>query len=120
MLNVKQSTELIDYLITKYPGIDFHYSSEFGFRFNGDISFTDAELIEEFNSLTNEKPLRLLRIQRDQLLLETDWWCVSDRTPTPEQLQYRQALRDLPSTASPALDENGQLTGVTWPENPAS
>jgi hypothetical protein len=61
-----------------------------------------------------------LRAIRNQLLSATDWWCVSDRTPTPEQLAYRQALRDLPSTASPALDENGQLTGVTWPEKPAT
>ena len=66
-------------------------------------------------------PLNLwvqLRDQRNQLLSETDWWCVSDHTPTPEQLQYRQALRDLPSTASPSLDEDGNLTGVTWPTKP--
>jgi hypothetical protein len=31
---------------------------------------------------------------------------------------YRQALRDLPSTASPSLDENGNLTNVTWPNKP--
>jgi hypothetical protein len=59
-----------------------------------------------------------LRNQRNSLLAETDWWCVSDRTATAEQLTYRQALRDLPSTATPALDENGQLTGVTWPVKP--
>ena len=26
-------------------------------------------------------------------------------------------LRDLPSTAEPQLDENGQLTNVTWRQN---
>jgi len=37
---------------------------------------------------------------------------------TQEQKDYRKALRDLPSTASPELDEDGNLTGVTWPTNP--
>jgi hypothetical protein len=73
---------------------------------------------EQVNAAIAAEPMRQLRIQRDQLLSSTDWWCVSDRTATAEQLAYRQALRDLPSTASPALDENGQLTGVTWPEKP--
>ena len=30
---------------------------------------------------------------------------------------YRQALRDLPATAEPKL-ENGMLTNITWPEVP--
>jgi hypothetical protein len=59
-----------------------------------------------------------LRNQRNSLLAETDWWVLPDRTPTQAQLDYRQALRDLPATASPALDENGNLTGVTWPNKP--
>ena len=43
---------------------------------------------------------------------------VPDLTMTKKQMDYRKALRDLPSTASPELDEDGQLTGVTWPEKP--
>jgi len=27
-------------------------------------------------------------------------------------------LRDLPNTATPELDEYGNLTNVTWPEKP--
>ena len=34
-------------------------------------------------------------------------------------LTYRQALRDLPATASPQLDSNGELTNVTWPTPPS-
>lgn len=59
-----------------------------------------------------------LRSQRNALLAETDWWCVSDRTSTSEQLAYRQALRDLPANCTPALDEDGNLTGITWPTPP--
>tara|TARA_Y100000310_G_C20307417_1_gene634608 strand:+ start:328 stop:672 length:345 start_codon:yes stop_codon:yes gene_type:complete len=62
--------------------------------------------------------LKLLRQQRNVLLSATDWWASSDLTMTEEQTVYRQALRDLPSSASPSLDEYGQLTGVTWPTKP--
>ena len=74
----------------------------------------EAKLVE----LQNAEPMRLLRLERNQKLTETDWWCCSDRTPTQAQLDYRTALRDLPSTASPSLDENGNLTGVQWPTKP--
>ena len=59
-----------------------------------------------------------LRWLRNQLIAETDWWCCSDRTPSQEQLDYRQALRDLPSTVNPTLDSDGNLQGVTWPSKP--
>ena len=64
--------------------------------------------------------MRLLRKERDRLIAETDWWVLPDRTPTDEQLAYRQALRDLPSTATPVLDNTTRLgiSGVTWPTKP--
>ena len=72
--------------------------------------------IENFKSL---KKFELLREKRNQLLEQTDWWVLPDRTPTQSQLDYRQALRDLPANSpNIALDENGNLTGVTWPVKP--
>lgn len=62
--------------------------------------------------------IEVIRTFRNSLLLQTDWWVLPDRTPTAEQLQYRQALRDLPANSTPALDENGNLTGVEWPVKP--
>ena len=79
---------------------------------------TDDAINAKVQELQNAEPMRLLRLERNQLLTETDWWCVSDRNPTQAQLDYRTALRDLPSTASPSLDEDGNLTGVTWPTKP--
>lgn len=64
------------------------------------------------------EPMRLLRQQRNQLLSNTDWWVLPDRTVTQAQLDYRQALRDLPQYSSPELDENGNLINVNWPEKP--
>lgn len=79
---------------------------------------TEAEIQAKISELEAAEPMLLLRLQRDQLLSETDWWCVSDRTPTAEQLQYRQALRDLPASCTPALDEDGNLINVNWPTPP--
>ena len=79
---------------------------------------TDEEINSKVKELENAEPMRLLREERNQKLLETDWWVMPDRTASQEQKDYRQALRDLPSTAEPQLDENGQLTNVTWPTKP--
>ena len=79
---------------------------------------TKSEIQAKIAELQNAEPMRLLRLERDRKLTETDWWCCSDRTPTQAQLDYRTALRDLPATAKPQLDENGQLTNVTWPTKP--
>ena len=64
----------------------------------------------------------LLRSDRNFLLNNSDWTQMPDCQLTDskktEWTTYRQALRDLPSTASPSLDENGNLIGVTWPTKP--
>jgi hypothetical protein len=62
--------------------------------------------------------IAIMRGMRNLKLVETDWQATSDRTMTNEQQIYRQQLRDLPENSTPALDEDGQLTGVTWPEMP--
>ena len=65
------------------------------------------------------EPMRLLRLKRDRLISSTDWWVLPDRSPTQAQLQYRVALRDLPSNSpNAALDEHGSLINVEWPEKP--
>ena len=79
---------------------------------------TKTETIFQRDLSNEEYALLLLRALRNEKLQETDWWCCSDQTPTQAQLNYRQALRDLPLTTSPTLDEHGQLTNVTWPKKP--
>ena len=80
-------------------------------------SFTYDEFMAKVKELDDALPMKRLREERDKKLAETDWWAMSDRTMTSEQTTYRQALRDLPSTASPTI-ENGQLSNVTWPTKP--
>lgn len=89
--------------------------------FSEDIPKPTREEIEaKIQELEAAEPMRLLRIYRDKLIAETDWWAVSDRTMTPEQSAYRQALRDLPETATPVLDPTSLLgiSGVDWPVKP--
>ena len=77
-----------------------------------------SEILSEANKIANKVPMSILRNQRNSMLSQTDWWASSDLTMTAEQTAYRKALRDLPSTASPELDSDGELIGVTWPTKP--
>ena len=79
---------------------------------------TEKEIKDKIAELDSAEPLKLLREERNKRLQETDWRFRSDLTPSQEWIDYSQALRDLPSTSSPELDENGQLSNVTWPTKP--
>ena len=85
---------------------------------NGEIIFHDGQTEEEIQQIEEEYTWNLLRMIRDTKLSKTDWWCASDQSPTQAQLDYRQALRDLPANSTPSIDEDGNLTGVTWPTKP--
>ena len=99
---------------------------EAGWRVTNDIinlsecptNVTETQIIEKANELFALEPMRLLRQERNRRIAETDWRFRSDLTPSQEWIDYSQALRDLPSTATPKLDDNGQLTNVTWPTKP--
>ena len=79
---------------------------------------TDAELETAWSAFKPIEALRQLRDKRNLLLAETDWWANSDLTMTSEQTAYRTALRDLPSTSTPSLNDGLELTGVAWPTKP--
>jgi len=80
---------------------------------------TEQELVAKTEELKTAYPMRLLREERNRRLQETDWMSFSDLPTMADAWKtYRQALRDLPSTTEPQLDENGQLTNVTWPIKP--
>ena len=88
---------------------------------NGFVNIpTEKEIQAKIQELEAAEPMRLLRLERNQKLAETDWRMVEDY-PMSNKLEwktYRQALRDLPATANPQLDSQGNLTNVTWPEIP--
>jgi len=55
--------------------------------------------------------LLTVRRTRNQKLAETDWWANSDITMSQEQIDYRQALRDITKTYV-------SMTDVVWPTKP--
>ena len=75
------------------------------------------EIDAKIRELQQLEPYRLLRIERDRLLKETDWRASSDLNLPESWRAYRQALRELPANAKPKLDENEDLdmSSVAWP-----
>jgi len=85
---------------------------------------TLAECETAWQEIISEAPMKQLREERDKKLFDTDYRIVAD-FPYPSEevkqawLTYRQELRDLPATATPQLDDNDELTNVTWPTPPS-
>ena len=81
---------------------------------------TETEIQTKIAELEAAEPMKMLRLERDQLIAATDWRATVDYPGSDQAawLTYRQALRDLPANSTPSLDDNGQLTGVTWPTPP--
>ena len=86
-----------------------------------DWGVTYAQVAGEKTLLQSREPMRLLRIERDRLLAETDWMGNSDVTMSSAWTTYRQALRDLPANSDPKLDSNGGLdmSSVKFPTKPS-
>ena len=82
---------------------------------------TKTEVIDKIAELDAAEPMRLLRIERNKKIAETDWRVLPDQTPSDDWINYRQALRDLPASASPKLDSNYELdfSSFTWPTEPS-
>ena len=82
---------------------------------------TETEVTNKVTALDAAEPMRLLRLERDKRIAKTDWRASSDLTVSDAWKTYRQALRDLPASASPKLDSNYDLdlTSVTWPTEPS-
>ena len=98
---------------TEYSGLEWLDS--------GQTKPTETEVINKIAALDALEPMRLLRVERNRRISLTDWRGNSDLTMSDSWKTYRQALRDLPASASPKLDSgyNLDLTSVTWPTEPS-
>ena len=95
-----------------YDGLEWHSS---------DPKPTESEVTAKITELNDAEPMKLLRIERDRLLTACDWRASSDLTLADAWKTYRQSLRDLPASASPKLDSDGNLdmSSVTFPTEPS-
>ena len=82
---------------------------------------TETEINSKISELNNAEAMKLLRIERDVRIAKTDWRASSDITLADAWKTYRQALRDLPASATPKLNSQYELdlTSVTWPTEPS-
>ena len=110
-----------DALISLKPNKEYTWSGTDYANLVGDDKPTESEIDTEVTRLNNAEPMRQLRIERDARLTACDWRASSDLTISDAWKTYRQALRDLPASASPSLDSNYDLdlTSVTWPTEPS-
>ncbi len=87
---------------------------------------TEDEINTKIAELEAAEPFRLLRIERNKLIAETDWTQLKDIDldiiRERNWKNYRQALRDLPAKNNPKLDSLGNLdfSSVTWPDKPST
>ena len=97
---------------TEYSGLEWMDSGQ---------QPTEQEVKAKLIELDAAEPMRLLRIERDKRIAQTDWRVLPDQTPSDDWINYRQALRDLPASASPKLDSNYELdfSSFTWPTEPS-
>ena len=84
------------------------------------VQFTAEEETARNNEETawaNAAPARALaelRVKRNRLLAETDFYALSDVTMSEDMTTYRQALRDLPA----GKDTVDKVNNATWPTKP--
>ncbi len=97
----------------EYSGLEWQDSSQ--------TKPTETEVNSKISELDNAEPMRLLRLERDKRIANTDWRASSDLTLADAWKTYRQALRDLPASATPKLNSFYELdlTSVTWPTEPS-
>ena len=85
----------------EYSGLEWMDSSQ--------TKPTEDQVTAKIAALNATEPMRLLRVERDARISKTDWRASSDLTLSSAWSTYRQALRDLPASASPKLDSNYEL-----------
>ena len=87
---------------------------------NHQLTFDSNNLpiISEIPPLTAEQQFEVsiseLRSKRNNILAQTDYLALSDRTLSSEMTTYRQKLRDITND----LTTVEQVDAVTWPEKP--
>ena len=85
---------------------------------------TEEEILSKNTEMINTMAYDLLRIERNELLINSDKYSLPDYphandTIRNQWLTYRQQLRDITSQ-TPTIDaETGEVVGITWPTPPS-
>lgn len=96
IVEVENLDNIPSFIVGEGQVIATDHTGNIGDTWNG--SSYDAPVIPD--NRTDEEKWVGIRNERNKLLAETDFYALSDVTMTTEMSNYRQALRDLPSTQS--------------------
>ena len=105
--------------LTGYPDTQEEFESSFEIEVGQELqpfSFSDhsvtwQQLVDKSIEIETVRPMLMLREERDRRLVASDWMVLPDRTPSQAQLDYREALRDVPQNYT-------SLDTVVWPTKP--
>ena len=91
----------------------------------GTTPIVKSDIEAKMIALENAKKMEALRLERNLRLADCDWTRMDDTglgsSKKTEWVTYRQALRDLPASANPTVNIDGELnlSSVTWPSEPS-
>ena len=105
-------TNIVSAIYALVPKASFNTSGGKIFWHDNRPQPTEEEIQEKITELQAAEPMRLLRMERDQLLSQSDWRDLPSYPGSNQEAwrTYRQQLRDLPSTTDPS--------NPTWPTAP--
>ena len=84
--------------LSLFNAVDLGQYAQIGDTVVDGASVEAAQRESDAIALDAKEAIEEAKAKRNKLLAETDWWVLSDTgTASQEQLDYRQALRDLPA-----------------------
>ena len=92
---------------------------------DGTTPIAKSDIEAKMTALENINKMEALRLERNSRLDDCDWTRMDDNglssSEKTEWATYRQALRDLPASANPTINIDGQLilSSVNWPTKPS-
>ncbi len=81
---------------------------------NGTTPISESDIKAQLPAVEFDTAMELLRIERNKLLRDTDFYALSDVTMSEDIKTYRQKLRDI----TEGLDTVDKVSKVTMPTKP--
>jgi len=81
---------------------------------DGTTPISKADIEAQFTAVKFDRSMKNLRLKRNALLAETDFYALSDVTMSPEMETYRQELRDITNGLTTVED----VEAVVFPTKP--
>ena len=81
---------------------------------NGTTTISKSDIQAQISAVEFDTAMEFLRIKRNKLLRDTDFYALSDVTMSSDMQTYRQKLRDITN----GLTTVDEVNAVTWPTKP--